>query len=514
MKNVLIVDDDTIIRITLRSLINWEEMGYRIIADAIHGQQALEILKKTKVDLLITDMKMPVLDGIGLLEQLNREDHIPAVIVLSGYDDFKLVREAFRLGAYDYLLKADLNEEIFTAMIKKMEEEVFASSGNDLESIEDSSIESRLLADMAVGKRELKEDFFSQDYLVIQFEIEDFQKVSMRFGENIEEELMKPMLEFAGQIPRVAARCVLGAISPSRYVMMYRIFDTGQYRENAVSTCKQLSNVWNNYMNLTVAAGISTPGKGSEEFLERFEEAGQNLRLHYLKGKMEICTPWEHKTVTYEQVCKAGKTYKELLTGLMTGDELSVQEEKKKLFSDLYREGLEQAKCICLYLVCNLAWLLQENHDDIHSLFPDEVNYYEKIGRLQEMRNLELWVNNYFRWILDYSAHQSDRRQADMMIRAKRFIQDNYANPELTLGSVAGYIGLNEKYFSSRFTKEEGTTFSNYLTEVRISKARGLMETTDLKIYEISQNVGYNSVEHFTRMFNRLCKVSPGSYRK
>ena len=142
------------------------------------------------------------------------------------------------------------------------------------------------------------------------------------------------------------------------------------------------------------------------------------------------------------------------------------------------------------------------------------MNYYEKIGRLEEMGSLELWLNNYFRWVMDYAAHQNDRRQADMMSRAKRFIMDNYSNPELTLGSVAGYVGLNEKYFSSRFTKEEGMTFSNYLTEVRIRKARELMEQTDLKIYEISQSVGYNSVEHFTRVFKKTCQVSPGAYRK
>ncbi len=75
-------------------------------------------------------------------------------------------------------------------------------------------------------------------------------------------------------------------------------------------------------------------------------------------------------------------------------------------------------------------------------------------------------------------------------------------------------MGLNEKYFSTKFTKEEGMTFTNYLTEVRIRKARELMDKTSLKVYEISQSVGYNSVEHFTRVFKRICKVSPGSYRK
>lgn len=516
MRNVLIVDDDTIIRITLRSMTCWEDMGYRIAADAIHGKQALEYLKQHPVDLVITDMKMPVMDGIRLLEEFNHQENMPAVLVLSGYDDFKLVRDAFRLGAYDYLLKADLTEETLKAMLKRMEAEVF-KGGRETAGEKNHSVripDSVLLGDMAMGKQELDESFFLQDYLVVQFEIEDFYKVSVRFGEDFDEELIRPMIQLAGQIPRVASRCILGSVAPSRFVMLYRISDPEQYRENAVSACMQLCNVWKHFMNLSVSAGISRLGKGKRDFLARFEEAGEWLRLRCLKGKGKICYPWEKNVVSFEGVYQTGKNYEKLLKEVMIGDEMAVAEEKKRLFGELYGMELKEAKEVCLHLICKMAWLLSDNHDDISALFGEEVNYYEKIGRLEEMRSLELWFNNYFRWIMDYNVHHTDRKQAAMMIRAKRFITDNYANPELTLGSVAGFIGLNEKYFSSRFTKEEGQTFSNYLTEVRIRKARELMETTDLKIYEISQSVGYNSVEHFTRVFKRLCGISPGGYRK
>ena len=92
MKRVLIVDDDTIVRITLRSLINWEAFGYQVAGDAIHGKQALRYLEEGTVDLVITDMKMPVMDGLGLIEQIHRLGLTPKILVLSGYDDFKLVQ--------------------------------------------------------------------------------------------------------------------------------------------------------------------------------------------------------------------------------------------------------------------------------------------------------------------------------------------------------------------------------------------------------------------------------------
>ncbi len=107
-----------------------------------------------------------------------------------------------------------------------------------------------------------------------------------------------------------------------------------------------------------------------------------------------------------------------------------------------------------------------------------------------------------------------ENRQADIIERAQRFLSDNFVNPELTLRVAADYVGLNEKYFSSKFTKETGMTFSVYLTRLRLQKARQLMDTTDLKVYEISDRVGYNNVEHFNRTFKKNLGISPSEYRK
>ncbi|MDF2885989.1 MAG: two component transcriptional regulator, AraC family [Lacrimispora sp.] len=516
MKQVLIVDDDTIIRITLRSLIDWNEMGYSIAADAINGQQALDYIRNNPVDLVITDMKMPVMDGIELLKELNKEKSVPEVLVLSGYDDFNLVRDSFRYGASDYILKEGLTQEALISVLERLKQ-INPAEENDKNAeahLEKVISDPVLLAEMAMGKQSVSKELLSQDYLMIQFEIEDFYKVSVRFGENYEEELIKPFIELAGQIPRVVSRCIIGTLAPSRYIMLYRITDAGQYQENAVSACRQLCNVWKHFMNLTVSGGLSSLGHGEKEFFDRLEEAGRQLKLCPLKGKGNLSAPWEKKAVSYKDVKDMGDFYKKLLKGLLLGDEMLVSQEKSRFFSDLYSKGLKSGKEMCLHMICALAWLFSENHDDITAVFPEEVNYYEKIGRIDEIRSLELWINNYFRWIMDYHIHQSDRKQMNMMSRAKRFILDNYANPELTLGSVAGFIGFNEKYFSTRFTKEEGMTFINYLTEVRIRKAIELMETTDLKIYEVSQRVGYNNVEHFTRVFKKYCGVSPGGYRK
>lgn len=122
--------------------------------------------------------------------------------------------------------------------------------------------------------------------------------------------------------------------------------------------------------------------------------------------------------------------------------------------------------------------------------------------------------DNYFAWIMDYSATKLNVVETDVIVKAKRYIADNYEDAELSLKKVADYVGLNEKYFTNRFSKETGETFSSYVTKLRMQKAKELLKTTSFKIYEISEMVGYHNVEHFNRMFKKLNDVSPAQYRK
>ena len=510
MKKVLLVDDDTIVRITLRSLIDWGRYGYEIAADASNGEQALRYLKEHPVDLLITDMKMPIMDGLQLLRELNAKNLMPCTVVLSSYDDFKMVRESFRMGACDYLLKSDIEEEVLSALLARLNQEYLIEEAEEVRVPE----REKVLVDMATGRTALDESFFGTDYYLVQFEIDEFGQHVTRFGTDLAGELTEPFLEFARQIPRVAARCLLGSISPSRYLMLYQVSDGYQSRDNVLSTCKQLKNVWNNFMNLPVSAGISRMGHSAAEFMDCFEEAGWQLELHYLKGKGSVCWPWEPGRLPKELVLRAGADYEKLIQGIRSADELLVEEEKQELFCRIQSMEFPESRNECLAVIFLMIRALRDVQQNVWATVQEDVDYYQKLDRLLDSRSLEIWMNNYLRWILDYLSHASASRQVDMMIRAKRFILDNYSNPELTLGSVAGYVGLNEKYFSTRFTRETGSTFSNYLTEIRIRKAKELMDKTDLKMYEISQQVGYNNVEHFTRVFKKVCQISPSAYKK
>lgn len=525
MKKVLIVDDETIVRFTLRSMIEWERFGFEIAADCMNAAQALEYLGEQAVDLLITDMKMPDMSGIELLRQIAGEGNMPVTLVLSGYNEFELVREAFRLGAYDYVLKSDLNAENMARILTALNEKVFedrqptAHSAKTFGDRQPAARSAKAFEGEQSAARSAKTAEYRQTdapeegcYSIVLFEVDDFLRQAARFGEDLKGKLERPVLELAGQIPRVAARARLYAVNPARYILYYKVKDMEQYRSGVVSVTKQLQAVWRDYMNLSVSAGISRAVDVSEtdKALNRDELL---LRIGAVYGRGFLGTEWEDGAL-------AGKTelrkerYELLVKALYSGDELMLETEKEILLREINSREETEAKEEILTVIALLAMKFREYDDDFHALFPDEIDYGRKLRRIGGSRELELWVNNYFRWVIDYIINRKEQKQLDIILRAKRFIADNYANPELTLRSVADYIGLNEKYFSSRFTKESGSTFSGYLTDVRLRKAKHLMHTTDLKMYEISERVGYNNVEHFNRMFKRMFGISPGDYKK
>ena len=495
MIRTLIVDDETLLRVTLRSLIDWERRGYTVVADCVGGAQALDYLQSHTVDLLITDVKMPGMSGLELLDRLRRGSHMPVSVVLSGYNEFELVREAFRLGAYDYLLKADLNEQSLGRLLDALRQKVFT----DAPAPAPKSGAGQQPAELAPG-----------DYAAVVFSVDDFARQAARFGPDLREKLEKPMLELARQIPRLSGRATIQAAYPSRYELCYQVRDKLRFQGTITSVVRQLQAVWRDYMNLSVSAAVSgaVPAAGVPG---AFSLCDTLLKLTVLHGPGSVCTQWGAGPLA-EAYASQAPACDGLIGAVCTSESARAEAEKRAFFQRLEQLEDPAHQRWCLTLIARLHEKLLEYGQSLYELFPEETDYEKALSSFAALRERELWLRNYLRRVQGCFSG-ARRQQPDAIKKARLFMEDNYANPELTLKTVADYVGFNEKYFSTRFAKECGCTFITYLNRLRLQRAQELLARTGLKMYEISDHVGYNSVEHFNHTFKKFLGISPSDYR-
>lgn len=389
MIRTLIADDDALLRAALRTMVDWEALGYTLVWDCTNGLQVLELLQRTTVDLLITDMKMPLLDGLGLIRRLRQSALLLVTVVLSGYDEYELVQEAFRLGAHDYLLKGNLDTASLTAMLTELRR-IFADGGT--------------AAAPAAGPQ-----LAPGSYGVAVFAVDDMARQSDRFGGDLKNRLDKPMLELVRQIPRVAGRATLRAAGPGQYELLWQVRDKAP-------VCAPLLNAL---------------GAQRDEDYEAEKEAFFRTR-----------EPLD------------GPAQTQLMLVLLT----QITEAQRKCGLD----AENTAGCEAVVQALGTPW------------------------------ERSVWLRNLLRKERERLQHRSRSQTPDPIRRAQIFLEDNFTDHNLTLKAVADQVGLNEKYLSTQFTRRCGCTFISYLNNLRLRYAQELLARTDLKIYEISDRVGYS----------------------
>lgn len=509
MLNILIVDDETIVRTSLASMMDWGKEGFCISSTASNGKAALQILRTQPIDVLFTDIKMPIMDGIELIKKLQDFKNPPLVIVLSAYSEFDLVRKAFRYGAHDYILKSDITPAYIREILCSLRP-LFKPAGAKPMNQQVCSKEN-ILRSMALGNMEKAHLILPNQFCLACIEIDHFKKESLRFGRELDSALIQPLLEFAVQVPRVSAKCVITPISYSRFLLLFLSADA---MKQADSICMQVQKVWKDYMNLSVTVGISDIGHDTDDFYTLLQECCDNITLKYIFGAGGIYTPTENQIFDVKKALMHKDELLPLLEGIRSMNAQLLIDSQQGFMIKLYQGTLDEAKTMALEIVYNLQLQLLDAGADLWNVFNTdyETDFYQQVSMLDDIRDVEMWIIGVIRWVTQYLSKTQVSAEMDLMEKAKRFIADHCTEPELNLAVVAGYIGLNEKYFSTRFNRETGKSFVQYLTELRISRAKQLILKTDMRVYEVSDAVGFSSVEHFTRVFKKYAGVSPKSY--
>lgn len=530
---ILIVDDDATMRIALKSLIAWKQHGYELIGEAADGKSALDIAKVEFPHIIITDMKMPVMDGLTLIRKIYEEGLHPVFLVLSSYDDFELVKSALKLGAFDYLLKVELESTVLLNCLNEARNQITADPHQVISHRSRLEKQNRLLKDI------LCNIFYSESEMKLEMEACGmcfdtlpiycfFIKAGdlYKFEENTEEEYDTFRFSVLNVVTEIVqdcfdAYCVEGKTGEFYVLASLKKFLTDESPHSImVSTVRRIQEMLRQYLNLPCVIGISEGGLSLKELKLSCRQASEAVRTQYYMSRQDIIewkdchTPIQQDLLMNDrvEVLQAKQQLKNALLTLNLNDTVS----SLRQFSSLICATAFQLNMI-LFLVLEIFICVQEVFDQfgIESkiiLKKSWKSYYFFLS-IQDTKKAQLWINDLITDLTEYIHEENNKEYRRIIERAKKIIH-RYYSEKLSLTYLANEVHLNPSYLSTLMKKYIGMNYSEYLTYVRIEAAKQMLTNSDEKISVIASQVGYDDQFYFNRLFKRTVGISPGEYRK
>ncbi len=350
-------------------------------------------------------------------------------------------------------------------------------------------------------------DFFVGPYKILRFYLdlpEDHQN---------QKKILDQILQGFLSNPRFASHCILAKDTIDTIYGFYQLHHQQESEASLHNLIHEIQNHICKEYGVQITVCISEIGIDADSFNHCFEQVTRGIEFRRLEGSQAIID-WSNKKTTMHDILEKVSSYDELAQALYIADEKNILRLREEFLSTFQYEKLHENKLDICAMVIAIGKYFERDNSSLVDIFGKEYSYSEKIMRIQDVRSLKLWVTNFLSWITDYSASRLHVTQNNPIVRAKRYIVEHYENPDLNLVDIANEVGLNEKYFTHRFSKEAGETITAYITSLRVEKAKELLKSTTFKIYEIAEMVGYQNPEHFSRVFKKYVGASPIQYRK
>lgn len=484
MKTVLIVEDEKMIRQGIRTMVQRSGVPVEIIMECNNGEAALEILKEQKIDVMFTDIRMPKMDGIQLVNEIQKLENKPLIVAISGYDDFSYAVEMLRNGVMEYILKPVERQKI-TQILIKLEKEI-------------ESKNHKTMTELRIGKKQIK-------YLLAN-------------EETSEEEISLLVEKYEEQFFQNGYRlCVAG--KDFRIEEGEEIFFVDDIPEMNLCIVEQeiLPLLLKNEL-MQKSAGISNFHRGLRELKIAYQEAVRARKIAFYEEKSWEEYSLESKKAREEIMQQILKLVEEQawdkrlqLIGTDKTEELDSQ--WRSLFYEMKKNRLPVEK-----FEAGIEYFLSELCKIYSSVIgEEEKKKIEPCRTIYQFRNISEYQDYFLGVMFDIHSRINDREDSSRNLQkikmAVQYIEEHY-NQDLNMAVVSNYISMNYSLFSYAFKQYTGSTFVNFLKDIRISEAKRLLQETDERIIDISRQIGYENEKHFMKIFKGSCGVSPTEYRK
>ena len=541
MLKIFLAEDEVIVRETIKRMIPWENLGFELVGEAADGEMALPLLIRQQPDLLITDIKMPFMDGLTLARLAKKEVPGLKVVILSGYDDFNYAKQAINIGVEDYLLKPITKNALIERLTEirsryedeKTQREYYEKFHREMQAYEKNSsrdffevLVSGSLDMMEVYKRaeKLGLDIVAESYNVLIFTMncnEDFS--GQREGYSSWEAESLEMLEkfFTGHPFAMLFRS---------NVFSYGVLIKGEknsIRENTRICVEEIRKIFDrkeDNKEWFVAVGESV--ERLSQIQKSYHSASRAFSQRYLyDGKVlyyDEMLAMEKKDVTNDDSEYLQKVDVNALNPTILQKFLSngLLEETENFVQDyFYAIGQEPMESVVFrsYVILNVRFsvlsFLKAMGCDTKTLEPEDT---EKIlaesGR--NMESIIAYAEKLVSQAIQLRDRNSGNKNRSILKTAVDFIDQHYMEEDMSLNKAANAANVSANHFSALFSQNMGQTFIEYLTSLRMDKAKEYLRCTGMRSSEIAGEVGYKDAHYFSYLFKKTQGMTPSDYRK
>lgn len=497
LTKVLLVDDERLIRQGIIHYIDWTEKGFELIGEASNGKQALQIISENKPDIIITDIVMPVMNGIDFIEKVKKLYPEIGIIVLSSYGDFDYVRNTFKNGVTDYILKPELSSDNLLQALERVVDKTQARSTHasvDETKVMRSQIKKFLTGYELEDKDKLWIDYFNQTHFA-------FIEVHYQLGEHFDL-IVEPMLNLFDNVnyiiyEKTSSSCQL-VINTTEDIFYSLLTQVKEENENKSITIWLISSLF------TTMEELKNTFQQQLRLTKYYQFYLNEQHVFYFDLLPESITPEEPFDLNYFTELLKDKKFESAFYLL-----------NKYLFEvqTYYAYEPDHFKNFLGNIIFNTTVLLKTLNYDTDQFERDKYHYFNTINNAKSfdeaIQSFNHFINN-VQATIALKEKELGSRNIDQLLK---YIDEHYSEP-LSLTMLAEHFHFNPSYLSSYFSLNYQIGFSEYLTQVRINKAKELLANKKLTISEIGGMVGYADHSYFCKVFKKNTNKSPSRYRK
>ena len=537
MLKVFLVEDESIVREGLRDNIPWQQYGYEFVGEASDGEMALPLIQKTKPDVLLTDIKMPFMDGLSLSKLVHQEFPEMKIIIISGYDDFEYARGAILVGAEQYLLKpitraalqkalAELKTKIETEREQKNYQEKFQSEAREYEQFSRTDFfvkvfEGRMpVQDMYEEAAKLSLKINAPCYNILLFSLQEKRTAEDRGTESEgfarkREELLHYFIRYPENLVFRWNVNTYGVLIKGSAAQMQEL--GARCLENVDRICHPAEDLLDWYV------ALGEPVERLSLLAECYSKANHLFAYRFLRPQLHVFTVETMGRIVPEK--EEGGSIRDIDPAKMEAE----------LIRDFLLQGArdEVADIVENYLLAvgeALQSAMFRNYLTLHVYFA-AVSYVESLGcgreELLRLLNdggltpegqydvdaLPDYLCGLIERAMELRDRESDNQSKHILKKALTYIEENYSQESLSLNSVAGEVNVSANYFSAIFSRAMQVTFVEYVTGKRMDKAKRLLRQTQMHTGEIAMEVGYKDPHYFSFVFKKTQGCTPREYR-